>query len=360
MSPARLRITMITSGFPRISETFALNELLALDRVGAIEAIFATKAGDGGPVHPGIEPLIDRVQRIPAGTPEAQARWVAGRLSPRATDGVHAYFAHAPAEIAERAAAAVGVPYSFSAHARDVRKVPSNVLGRRARGAARVIACNDDVAGELRAAGAEVELVPHGVDLGRFAPRAEPSEGPLRVLAVGRLVEKKGFEVLLRALGEAAVPFALEIVGDGPLRAALASQAAVTGLTDRVRFAGALTHHAMPAAFAGANLVVVPSIRDAAGDRDGLPNVVLEAMASARAVVASEIAAIPAAVRHRKTGLLVPPGDPNALRAAIERLARDRSLRANMGKAGRRVVERRFELATCTDRLLECLEAAYA
>ncbi len=305
---------MITSGFPRISETFALNELLALDRAGAIEAIFATKAGDGRPPHPGIESLVERVQRIPAGDPEAQARWVAGRLASAPIDGVHAYFAHAPGEIAERAAAAVGVPYSFSAHARDVRKVPREVLRRRARRAACVIACNDDVAGSLRAVGAEVELVPHGVDLGRFAPRPEPREQPVRVLAVGRLVEKKGFAVLLRALGEAAVPLALEIVGDGPLRASLTRQVALAGLTNRVRFAGAVTHHA-----------------------------------------------VPAAVRHGESGLLVPAGDAGALRDAIERLAGDRALRARMGAAGRRVVEREFELAaSCTHRLLECLEAAYA
>ena len=351
---------MITSGFPRISETFALNELLALDRAGAIEAIFATKAGDGSPPQPGIESLIGRVQRIPAGDPDAQARWVAGRLASAPIDGVHAYFAHAPGEIAERAADAVGVPYSFSAHARDVRKVPRDVLRRRARGAACVIACNDDVAGSLRAVDADVELVPHGVDLARFVPRPEPIQHPLRLLAVGRLVEKKGFSVLLRALGEAAVPFVLEIVGDGPLRSELADHVASAGLTNRVRFAGAITHHAMPAAYAAANLVVVPSVRDTAGDRDGLPNVVLEAMASARAVVASEIAAIPAAVRHGETGLLVPAGDSAALRAAVERLARDRALRERMGAAGRRVVEREFELASCTNRLLECLEAAYA
>jgi len=179
------------------------------------------------------------------------------------------------------------------------------------------------------------------------------------LLAVGRLVEKKGFSVLLRALGDAAAPFVLEIVGDGPLRAELADQVASAGLINRVRFAGAITHQAMPAAYAAANLVVVPSVRDAAGDRDGLPNVVLEAMASARAVVASEIAAIPAAVRHGETGLLVPAGDSAALRAAVERLARDRALRERMGAAGRRVVEREFELASCTNRLLACLEAAY-
>jgi glycosyltransferase involved in cell wall biosynthesis len=360
MSTTTPRIAVITSGFPRISETFALNELLALERAGALAAVFATKDGDGRPAHPGLDALIDRVQWIAPGTPEAQGRWVARRLAARDVTGVHAYFAHTPAEVAERAAGGAGVPYSFSAHARDVRKVPRDVLRRRARRAACVIACNPDVAGELRRIGADVELVPHGVDLSRFVAQPEPRGRTPRVLAVGRLVEKKGFRVLLDTLAASSVACRLEVVGDGPLRGELESHAATTGASGRVRFAGALTHHEMPAAYAEANLIVVPSVSDAGGDRDGLPNVVLEAMASARAVVASEIAAIPVAVRHGETGLLVPPGDRSALREALETLAGDPSLRARMGAAGRRTVEREFELGRCTERLLDCLEAAYA
>ena len=118
------------------------------------------------------------------------------------------------------------------------------------------------------------------------------------------------------------------------------------------RSTGALTHRELPDAYAGANVVVVPSIQDAGGDRDGLPNVVLEAMASARPVVASEVAAIPAAVRDGDTGLLVPPGDTRALRAALERVASDPALRVGMGVAARTRVEHDFEsgaaLAGCS------------
>jgi glycosyltransferase involved in cell wall biosynthesis len=105
---------------------------------------------------------------------------------------------------------------------------------------------------------------------------------------------------------------------------------------------------------------VAPSIEDADGDRDGLPNVVLEAMASGRPVIASEIAAIASAVRDGETGLLVAPGDPLALRAALERVARDRALAGAMGAAARTLVQQEFELAACTTRLLDCLESAYA
>jgi glycosyltransferase involved in cell wall biosynthesis len=285
---------------------------------------------------------------------------LAARVSATRPRGIHAYFAHAPAEVAAHASQALGVPYSFTVHARDVRKVPREALRVRAARAAGVIACNDDVAGELRGVGANVELVPHGVDLDRFTPTPLPPERPLRLLAVGRLVEKKGFAVLLEALPLVNAPAHLRIVGAGPLQAQLARSIAARGLGDRITLTGSVTHHALPDAYADAHVVVVPSVQDATGDRDGLPNVVLEAMASGRPVVASDLAAIPSAVRDGHTGVLVPPADPVALAHALERLALDAPLRARMGDAGRALVEREFELGECTGRLLGCLEAAYA
>jgi glycosyltransferase involved in cell wall biosynthesis len=360
MTAARAPIVVITSGFPRISETFALNELLALDRAGAIEAIFATKAGDGRPTHPGAESLVDRVQLLPSGPPEAQAQHVAQRIGRGGALGIHAYFAHAPCAVAERAAAALDIPYSFGVHARDVRKVAPAELRRRATRAACVIACNRDAARELERLDVTPELVPHGVDVRRFIPAALPERGPLRLLAVGRCVEKKGFAVLIEAVAGLDVAFDLQVIGDGPLRAPLEHSVAARGLADRVRFAGSLTHHELPAAYAAADVVVAPSIEDADGDRDGLPNVVLEAMASGRPVIASEIAAIASAVRDGETGLLVAPGDPLALRVALERVARDRALASAMGAAARTLVQQEFELGACTTRLLDCLESAYA
>src|SRR6185312_5137331 len=123
---------------------------------------------------------------------------------------------------------------------------------------------------------------------------------------------------------------------------------------------GPLTHRELPDAYASVDVVVAPSVEDAAGDRDGLPNVVLEAMAASRVVVASEIAAIGTAVRDGETGLLVAPGDAPALRAAIERVAGDGALAQHMGRAARALVEREFELGACTDRFLACIEDAYA
>jgi glycosyltransferase involved in cell wall biosynthesis len=365
MSPrAATPIVVVTSGFPRISETFALNELLALERAGAIEAIFATKPGDDRPRQPGADSLLRRVELLAPGPPESQAQQLARSVGRGRVRGVHAYFAHTPCAVAERAARALGIPYSFSVHAKDVRKVAPRELARRARRAACVIACNQDAAGVLRGMDVQPVLVPHGVDLRRFAPapaRAQrPRRGPLRLLAVGRCIEKKGFSTMIDAVSGLDIPFDLRIVGDGPLRPTLERSASALGLADRVRLDGPLTHCELPDAYAAADVVVVPSVEDANGDRDGLPNVVLEAMAAGRPVVASEIAAISTAVRDGQTGLLVAPGDAPALRAAIERVARDHALAQRMGRAARALVGREFELGACTDRLLACIEDAYA
>jgi glycosyltransferase involved in cell wall biosynthesis len=356
---ARGGIVLIVSGFPRLSETFALNELLALDRKGALAAIFATKPGDGAPPHPGAAALLDRVEVLPPGDPEAQAAHVVRSLDPAGVAGVHGYFAHDPAAVAEHAARTLGVPFSFSAHAKDVRKVERGELTRRARVAACVVACNGAVARELRGQGARVDLLPHGVDLARFRATAPVPGDSLRLLAVGRLVEKKGFAVLIAALRDMPGPVTARIVGGGPLLGALGRAASEADLDDRVRLTGALTHDELPAAYAAADVVVVPSVRDAHGDCDGLPNVVLEAMACGRPVVASDIAAIPTAVRDGETGLLVPPGDALALRAALERLRRDPVERARLGAAARVHAEDEFELGRCTERWRARLEAAY-
>jgi glycosyltransferase involved in cell wall biosynthesis len=354
-------IAMVVSGFPRRSETFALSELAALDAAGALEMIFATKPGDDAEPHPRVAALAGRVVILPPGTAIEQADLVAERL--RGTDiaGVHGYFAHTPADVAARAASRLGVPYGFSAHARDVRKVEPGELARRGRGAAVVIACNTDVAASLCELGVSAQLVPHGVDTSRFAPRdgARPRDR-LRLLSVGRLVEKKGFLVLLEALARLAIPFSLRIIGDGPEHERLRDAIETHGLADRVTLAGGRTHAELPDEYAAADIVIVPSIRDRTGDRDGLPNVVLEAMAASRPVVATRIGAIPMAVAHRQTGWLVASGDAAALAVAIRALAADADLRERLGQAGRARVVRDFAMRQCTERLRRVLEAAYA
>ena len=212
------RIAVVMSGFPRRSETFALGELLALEERGVLDSIFATKPGEAGLTQPGCERLLGKLRVLPEGDPARQAAYVAGRLASRRVGGVHGYFAHTPAEVAARAARLLGLPYGFSTHARDARKVAPHVLAERASKAACVVACNTDVAEEILRGGGAVHLLPHGVDLRRFRPRPQRDSEELRLLAVGRLVEKKGFHVLLDAASLLDLPFRLRIVGSGPER----------------------------------------------------------------------------------------------------------------------------------------------
>ena len=144
------KIAMVLSGFPRRSETFALNEIWALEQRGALAAIFATKTGEPVATQPAGKALLGRVQVLREADGARQAEEVIGVLRGNSVCGIHGYFAHAPAELAERVAMELGIPFGFSIHAKDARKLAPEVLSARARKAACVIACNQDVADELR------------------------------------------------------------------------------------------------------------------------------------------------------------------------------------------------------------------
>ena len=354
------QLAVIVSGFPRRSETFMLGELLALEACGVLAAVFATKLGEIGPAQPGTERLTKYVEFLPDAPVEEQARAVRAMLSRKRINGIHAYFAHRPAEVAQHAARISGVPFGFSVHARDFRKVVPEVLAARASNAACVVACNTDVARDIRKLGASVELLPHGVDLQRFTSTAPLANGVLRLLAVGRLVEKKGFDFLIAALVGVKIPFTLTIVGDGPERERLRQLIILNNLENRVVFFGSATHAELPRMYGEADVVVVPSVQDRSGDRDGLPNVVLEAMASGRAVVASDVGGIASAIADSENGLLVPPGDPVALGDAIRRLSQSKTLREQLGRNARRRVERDYEVGQCSERFHRLLTSVYA
>ena len=354
------RVAVVMSGFPRTSETFAIGELVALARAGMLSRLYATKPGDGAAAQPGVDELRPLLRLLPDGDARHQADALLADLGDEPVDGVHGYFAHRPAEVAAHAATARGVDYSFSVHALDARKVPADELAARARSAAGVIACNTDVAQHVEVPGADVRLLPHGVDLRRFQPGPRPDGlGPLRVLAVGRLVEKKGFPTLVDAVARLRVPVQLRIIGTGAEQAALADSVRRKGVAGHVVLAGRRSHAELPAHYAWADVVAVPSVVDRSGDRDGLPNVALEAMACGRPLVVSDVAALGGTVRTARSGLVVPPGDSAALEAALHRLT-DPRLRSALGSAGRRHVERHFDLDACTRLFVEHLGALHA
>jgi glycosyltransferase involved in cell wall biosynthesis len=350
------RLAVVMSGFPRTSETFALGELVALHRAGMLVRVYATKPGDGAAPQPGVAEILPLVRMLPEGDAVDQAAAIVDDLGGDRVDGVHGYFAHRPAEAAAHAARMLGVGFSFSVHALDARKVPAAELADRARAATGVVACNTDVAQHVDVPGARVRLLPHGVDLERFRPGPPaPGDGRVRVLAVGRLVEKKGFSTLLDAVSRTPAPCVVRIVGTGPEHDRLATAIDRLGLAGTVQLAGRRSHEQLPADYAWADLVAVPSVVDSSGDRDGLPNVALEAMACGRPLAVSDVAALGTAVREAGSGLVVPPGDADALADALTTLS-DRRVREDLGAAGRRHVEAEFDLASCTRRVVEHLD----
>jgi colanic acid/amylovoran biosynthesis glycosyltransferase len=357
-------VAVVVSGWPRVSETFALNELLALHRHGRLAGLFATKPGDRSLLQPGVDQLAPLTHLLTAETAQGQARQLARALSQldRPVAGIHGYFAHRPAEVAELAADHHGVRFSFGLHALDGRKLAGAELGRRARAATLVTSCNPEASAQLRCHGVDPVELAHGVDLARFRPG--PGSGRLGVgagspaaielLAVGRLVEKKGFVHLLEAMARLETQIRLVLIGDGPDRDRLVARIRQLGLADRITLAGRVSHHELPGRYRAADVVVVPSVVDRAGDRDGLPNVVLEAMACGRPVVASRVAAIPAAV-DENVGDLVEPGDPEGLAEAIAALAGDPARRARCGVQARLRMERRFDLTACSTSWVEAV-----
>jgi glycosyltransferase involved in cell wall biosynthesis len=285
----------------------------------------------------------------------ALRRRVARALGQGRYDVVHAHWLVPNAALVAGVATAHRTPLVVSLHGSDVflaeRLLPARILARRAlRRAGAVTACSEDLRGRgvaLGAASERTRVVPYGVD-----PAAGPTlpvdevrrrlgvpDGRLLVLGLGRLVEKKGFRYLVEAAGR--VPgIHVVIAGEGDLREELARRAREVNAP--VTLVGALSRTDVADAFAAADLVVVPSVVDTAGNVDGWPNVLREGLAAGRAVVATRVAAIPDVVEDGVTGVLVAPADAAALAEALRQLATDPARRAPLGSRARAGVEERF------------------
>jgi len=280
----------------------------------------------------------------------------------RGSELVHAHWILPNGFLAAVAKGRTGVPYAATLHGSDIFMAERNRffswMARKAlAGASYVTSCSPDLRQRLLAIGGrehagKVHLVANGTDLSTPPSAAEVEAaraqlglgtGDRAIVTVGRLVDKKGFDVLLAALPAllAREPRTkLVLGGGGPLAEPLAAQARQLGIDGRVVFTGGLSHPQVLELVALGELFVMPSVRDARGNVDGLPVVVLEAMAAAKPVVASDLAGIPMAVSDGETGRLVPERDPAALATALADLLADRELAARMGAAGRARVER--------------------
>jgi glycosyltransferase involved in cell wall biosynthesis len=279
-------------------------------------------------------------------------------------DHVHAQWAHSAASIAAHAARLLGTSFSFTGHAADLfrERVALADKVRQADFIACISTFHRDFYRTLGARDDQLELVYCGIDVEHFRPRTDADEAaragrPFHVLSAARLVPKKGLDDLVEAcriLTARGLDLRCTIAGSGPLEAELRAQVERAGLADRVTLTGrALKQEDIPAFMHSGDAYCLPCVRAADGDVDGLPQMLMEAMACGLPVVSTRLVGIPDLVVDGRTGLLVEPDAPEALADALERLARDPDLRRSLAAEGRRFVLERFEIATALRPLLD-------
>jgi glycosyltransferase involved in cell wall biosynthesis len=395
------RVIYLVRSWPRLSQTFVLNEVLAVERRGIELDVFSLVRSDETVVQPQLADvqapvtyLDERTRRQRLADVAAVARREPRRLAATAwyalghrglsagyatcstwrcflhavsvaadltrsdatatpATHVHAHFAHDPALVAVFVHRLTGLPYSLTAHARDLYQIPAGNLAARTAAASAVVTCcavNADYLDEtLPVEGRPpIQVVHHGVELDRFVPPVAPVSRPVPVVvSVGRLVEKKGYDDLLRALAEVrATGHALraEIYGDGPLRGELEQLRDQLGLDADVSFPGEHGRERILSALQGADVfALTPRVTDD-GDRDGIPNVLVEAMACGRAVLTTVAGGVSELVSHERNGLLAAPRDVSSIAAGLIRLLEDASLRRRLGAEARRTVEADYDV----------------
>jgi colanic acid/amylovoran biosynthesis glycosyltransferase len=276
---------------------------------------------------------------------------------------LHVHFAHVPTQIAMYASALSGVPFSVMAHANDIFE-RGLLLKRKAERAARMLTISEHNRRYLESLGIprnQLAVVRCGVS---FPVEARPvrlgAPGAITIIGtLGRMVEKKGFDVLIRALAELRSSgrlIELQIAGDGPLRAELASIARQLGVADATRFVGSLPHDRVPGWMGQLDAFVLACKMDRSGDMDGIPVVLMEAMSQSVPVISTRMSGIPELVIHDETGLLALPDDHIDLARQIARLIDSNKLAESMVAKAREHVIREFGQANNIDRLIDCLD----
>lgn len=396
------RVAFVLKGYPRLSETFIAQEIHALERRGLEITIVSLRHPTDKSVHPVNREIRAAVSYLPEylyqeplrvlrawlavwrrpGYAEAWRIWwrdlkrdatpnrvrrfgqalvLAAELDP-GIGRLHAHFLHTPASVTRYASLITGRPWSCSAHAKDIWTTPEWEKREKLADADWTVTCTAFGAEHLAALaaagdGGEVALVYHGLDLARFPDNPQPPSGrdgrdpgdPVVLLSVGRAVDKKGYDRLLEALAllPAESAWRLIHIGGGPLRDALQTQARALGLESRIEWRGPQPQEAVLAAYREADLFLLASRVSDDGDRDGLPNVLVEAQSQGLACIATAVSAIPELIQDGENGLLVPPENPEALAAALQRLIPAPEARRRLSTAGAARVRSAFDLQGC-------------
>lgn len=408
-SPAPLRppVAVLLSRFPRVTETFILREVVELERQGQPVVLVPLIRERPPLVHPEARPWMARalftpwlsgaivrsnlrtlgrrpgawlgtLARAAAGTLRSpgfllrtlalypKAVHLAGRLAAEGVEHVHAHFATHPTTVAWMVERLAGIPYSVTVHAHDLF-VDRTFLGeklRRARFVRAISRFNRDFLAERYPQAADrLEVVHVGVEPERYAAGgAERGPAGLRLLTVAALEPYKGIDRLIEAAALLArrLPggtlLEWRVVGEGKLRPRLEDALARRGLAGTVELEGALSQEEVARRLAGCDVFVQPSVVAPDGQMEGIPVALMEALASERPVVATRLSGIPELVEDGVTGLLVPPGDAEALAAAVTRLVRDPALAGRLAREGRARVCREFRLATTVRELRALLD----
>ncbi len=324
-----MRIAFLLDTFPSPTETFIAREIEALRRRGFVIEVFAFNVGNGGEAAPIPQSIAHKL---------SPRRWeLVGRaLDLRGFAHVHAGWANHLAEVARAAAARAGIPWSFSAHARDLW-VEGGDLRAKLSSAKFATSCTLAGAEELRRFGGNVVYAPHGLELARYEFHEPDLEGKHRLVGVGRLVEKKGWDDA--ALAAYYTRARLTIIGDGPGRVALQR------LPDyfQCTVIPAMPHGELIGKLREFNCLILPSQRTPDGDRDGLANVLLEAAALGLPLITTDAGSASDFV-DEDTGLLVGASDYQALEAAISRVFADPAATLERCRNARKRVERRFDV----------------
>ncbi len=378
------RIGYVLKVYPRTSQTFVLTEILAHEKAGLEMDIFSLRRTDDTRFHAALARVQSPVFQIArAGTKatlvlnelrehgehlpqlwqvvressaNAEDLLQAARLSraivERGIVHLHAHFGTVATVVARLAARITGISYSFTAHAKDIfhEIVDEDVLRKKLADAAGVVTVSQFNVNYLQrkyaTAAANVKLIYNGLDLEDFRYKPGGHRPPL-ILAVGRLVEKKGFSYLLSAcalLRSRGVQFRCEIVGGGVLEPALRAQLEALELGGLVTICGAMSQSDVKQKIRQARLLAAPCVHAEDDDRDGLPTILLEAMALGTACISTPVTGIPEVLRHEATGLMVEERDEAGLADACERLLSDQELCDRLTQSGRQLVEAQFDI----------------
>jgi glycosyltransferase involved in cell wall biosynthesis len=402
----RPRVSYVMSRFPKLTETFVLYEILALEKLGIDVRIYPLMRERQAVSHPEVAKLLPRVRYLRfVSLPIVRAQihflrrktaaylralwdvltgtWgsanfffgalgifpkvvrFAYEMEKGGTGHIHCHFASHPAVAGFIIHRLTDIPFSFTAHGSDLH-VERRFLNQKVREAAFVVtvsAYNKELI--VRECGEDIREKIHvihcGVDPDVFQRRPHRmNQGPARLLCVASFEEVKGHEYLVEAcriLRARGTQFVCDLVGDGPLRGTVENQIKQANLQEVIRVHGARSRPEIARMMAEADIMVLPSVPTRNGKREGIPVVLMEAMASELPVVSSELSGIPELVDHGSTGLLAPARDVGALADALQKLLQDSAIRSRMGRLGREKVLREFNMQRSAETLADLFSA---